>query len=167
MFDVVKLLFDICVFKKGPQDLPYSFNFLRLLVIINMISSFLILSMRMDWLNSLLEAIVGIFLVGAFSWIALSACRKLSRFYQTTCALLGVDTLLGFFAIPAMATMMTGQGGWPAFLIMLGLIGWHWAIIGYIMYRAMEQSLSFSLGLAFLYLLGSYKLMALLFPEAS
>ena len=32
MFDIIKLLFDICLFKKGPQDLPYSVWLLRLIV---------------------------------------------------------------------------------------------------------------------------------------
>ena len=53
------------------------------------------------------------------------------------------------------------------FLVMLGLIGWHWAVTGHIIHNALEQSLSFSLGLAFLYLLGSYQVMALLFPEVA
>ena len=63
--------------------------------------------------------------------------------------------------------METGQGGLLVFLVMLGLIGWHWAVTGHIIRNALEQSLSFGLGLAFLYLLGSYQVMALLFPEVA
>ena len=63
--------------------------------------------------------------------------------------------------------METGQGGLLVFLVMLGLIGWHWAVTGHIIRNALEKSLSFSLGLAFLYLLGSYQVMALLFPEVA
>jgi len=50
---------------------------------------------------------------------------------------------------------------------MFVLIGWHWAVTGHIIRNALEQDLSFSLGLAFLYLLGSYQVMALLFPEVA
>jgi len=40
MFEVIKLLFDICLFKKGPQDLPPSVWLLRLLIVIDVIVSF-------------------------------------------------------------------------------------------------------------------------------
>ena len=167
MFEILQSLFDICLFKKRPQDLPYSLLLLQLLAIINAISSFLILYIRYDWLNSLLQSLVGIALVTGFSWIILYLYRKLPRFNQTTAALLGTDAVIGFFALPAMATMMTGHGELLAFIVMLGLIGWHWAIIGHIIRNALEQSLSMSLGLAFLYLLVSYQVMALLFPEVA
>ncbi|MGZ8227470.1 MAG: hypothetical protein ACXWT3_12670 [Methylococcaceae bacterium] len=167
MFEIIRLIFAICIFKKSPQDLPHSLLLVGLLVIINIITSFLILKIQSGWLNSLIQAVVGIILLGGFSWICLFLCRKLPRFYQTASALLGVDAMIGFFALPAVATMVIGQGGLLVFLIVLALIGWHWAIIGHIMRNALEQSLSFSLGLAFLYLFGSYQLMALLFPEVA
>lgn len=167
MYDIIKLLFDICLFKKGPQDIPYSVNLLRLLVIVNVIISFLIVNIRTDWFHALLQSVVGVVLAIGFSWIALFVVRKLARFYQTACALIGTDALIGFFALPGMATMMTGQGGLLVFLVMLGLIGWHWAIIGHVMRNALGQSLSFSLGMALLYLLGSYQVMTLLFPKVA
>ena len=58
MFEIIKLLFDICLFKKGPQDLPPSVWLLRRLVVVDVIVSFLMLSIHTDWLNSLLQAIV-------------------------------------------------------------------------------------------------------------
>ncbi len=112
-------------------------------------------------------------LLSTFFWwqdlsgIMLYLAGKLGRFYQALSAVLGTDALISFFALPGMATMETGQGGLLVFLVMLGLIGWHWAVTGHIIRNALEKSLSFSLGLAFLYLLGSYQVMALLFPEVA
>lgn len=165
MFDILKLLFDICLFKKGPQDLPYSVWLLRILLIVYVSIRVLMLSIHFDWLNVLLQVIVDIFLVVGFFWIILYLARKLGRFYQVVSAVLGTDALISFFALPGMATMETGHGGLLVFLVILVLIGWHWAVTGHIIRNALEQSLSFSLGIAFLYLLGSYQLMALLFPE--
>ena len=54
-----------------------------------------------------------------------------------------------------------------AFSAMIGLMVWHWAVTGHIIRHALEKTLLFSLGLAFLYILGSYQVMALLFPEVS
>lgn len=165
MFDIIKLVFDICLFKKGPQDLPYSKWLLQLFLVVYVSIRVLMLSIHFTWLNVLLQVIVEIVLVAGFIWMMLSVARKQGRFYQVVCAVLGTDALISFFALPGIATMETGQGGLMVFLVMLVLIGWHWAVTGHIISNALEKPLSFSLGLAFLYLLGSYQVMALLFPE--
>ena len=167
MYDIIKILFDICLFKKGPQDLPYSLWLLRILLVVYVSIRILMLSIHFDWLNVLLQVIVEIFLVAGFFWIMLYLARKLGRFYQALSAVLGTDALISFFALPEIASLEIGQGGSVVFLVMLGLIGWHWAVTGHIIRNALEKSLSFSLGLAFLYLLGSYQVMALLFPEVA
>jgi hypothetical protein len=167
MYDIIKLLFDICLFKKGPQDLPYSVWLLRILLVLYVSIRILMLRIRFDWLNALMQISVEIFLVAGFIWIMLYLTRKLGRFYQVTSAVLGTDALISFLALPGIAAMETGQGGSVVFLVVLGLIGWHWTITGHIIRNALEQSLSFSLGLAFLYLLGTYQVMALLFPEVA
>jgi hypothetical protein len=167
MFDIIKLLFDICLFKKGPQDLPFSVWLLRILLVVYVSIRVLMLSIHFDWLNVLLQIIVDVFLVVVFFWVLLYLSRKLGRFYQVISAILGTDAMISFFALPGIASMETGQGGLLVFLVMLGLIGWHWAVTGHIIQNALEQNLSFSLGLAFLYLLGSYQVMALLFPEVA
>ncbi len=82
MFEIIKLLFDICLFKKGPQDLPASVWLLRVLVAADVSVSFLMLSIRTDWLNSLLQAIVGALLVVGFSWLMLYLARKRGRFFK-------------------------------------------------------------------------------------
>jgi hypothetical protein len=165
MFEIIKLLFDICLFKRGPQDLPHSVWLLRLLIAIYVIIRFLMLSMGTPWLNALLQVIVEVLLVVGFSWSMLYVDRRLQRFNQATCALLGTDALISFFAFPGIASMEIGRGGWLAFLVILGLMVWHWAVTGHIIRHALGQKLVFSLGLAFLYILGSYQVMVLLFPE--
>lgn len=165
MFEIIKLLFDICLFKKGPQDLPPSVWLLRFLAIVDVIVTFLMLSIHTDWLGSLLQAIVSAVLVVAFSWLMLYLVRKRERFNQTTGAFLGADALISFFALPGMASMMIGKGTLLAFVITIALMIWHWAVTGHIIRNALGQTLAFGLGLAFLYILGTYQAMALLFPE--
>lgn len=167
MFDILKLLFDICLFKKGPQDLPYSLWLLRILIIVYAGIRVLMLNIHFDWLDAILQVTVEIFLAIGFSWIILYVTHKLQRCYQVMSAIFGTDAVISFLALPTMASMETGQGGLLVFLVMLGLIIWHWAVTGHIIRHALEQNLSFSLGLAFLYLLGSYQAMALLFPEVT
>lgn len=165
MFEIVRRLFAICLFGKGPQDLPRVGLFLVLVGIVNLWVSYLMLAMGHEGVRSVLQACTGIVLELAFSAGSLFCFGKLARFNQTSAALLGTDALITFIALPVMATLMLGQGGIGAFLLMIGLIIWHWAVIGHIMRHALGQHLSFSLGLALLYLLASYKVIALLFPE--
>jgi len=160
MFDLIKLLFDICLLKKAPQDLRYSISLLKLLAIANLLVNFLLMNISVNWFSALLKAAVGVLLIGGFSWISLFFSGKLTRFCQTTCALLGTDALLDMFALPAITTMAVNQGGLLAFLVMIALIIWHWVITGHIMRNALEQSFSFSLGLAFLYLVVAYRVTA-------
>jgi hypothetical protein len=167
MFEIIKLLFDICLFKKGPQNLPNSVWLLRILAVVDAGISFLMLSIRGNWLNSLLQAVAGVLLVVGFSWIMLYVGRRLERFDLTACALLGTDALISFFALPGMASMMLGRSAPLAFFVTIALMIWHWAVIGHIIRNALGQTLVVSLGLAFLYLLGSYQVMALLFPEVA
>ena len=167
MFEIIKLLFDICLFKKGPQDLPNSVWLLRILVIVDVGVSFLMISIHTDWLNSLLQAIVGVLLVVGFSWLMLYVGSKAGAVLSNSCALLGTDALISFFALPGMASMMIGRGALLAFFVTIALMIWHWAVTGHIIRNALGQTWTFSLGLAFLYILGSYQVMALLFPEVA
>jgi len=165
MYDILKILFEICLFKKGPQDIPYSVWLLRLLAIIYTGIRFLMLAINTDWFNAFLQIIVEILLIIGFSWVILYIEHKLQRFYQVSCALLGTDTLINFLALPGILSMETGHGGWLVFALMLGLIGWQCAVISHIIHHALEQRLIYSFGLAILYILATYQVIALLFPE--
>lgn len=167
MFEIIKLLFDICLFKQGPQDVPYSVWLWRILMLVDIAASFLMINLRTVWLVSLLQAVVGAFLIVGFCWLILYLTRKRERFSQAVSAMLGVDALITFFALPGMATMAIGQGALFAFAVMIGLIVWHWAVVGHIIRNALGQTWSFSLGLAFLYIFGSYQVIAVLFPEVA
>jgi len=111
MFEIIKLIFDICLFKKGPQDLPHSVWLLRIMLVAYLSIRVLMLSIHYDWLNILIQVIVDIFLVTGFFWTLLFLDRKLGRLHQVFSAVLGTDALISFFALPGIATMEIGQGG--------------------------------------------------------
>jgi hypothetical protein len=167
IFEIIKLLFDICLFKQGPQGLPPSGWLWRILVVVDIAASFLMISIGAGLGVSLLQASVSALLIVGFSWLILYVARKPERFAQTTSALLGTDAVISFFALPAMASMMLGRGSLLAFAVTMTLMIWHWAVTGHIIRNALGQAWSFSLGLAFLYILGSYQVIAFLFPEVA
>lgn len=162
MFDLIVLLFDICTLKKAPQDIPYSTHLLKLFVIGNFVINSLLTSITDKWFIALLKAIIVIMTISAFSALSLIIVKKSTRFCQTTCALLGTDALISLLSVPAIAAISLNQGGIAGFLLMNGLMIWYWVITGHIIRNALEQSFSFSLGLAFLYLFSSYQVTSLL-----
>jgi hypothetical protein len=164
MYELLKLFFDICLFKKGPQDIPVSNWLLRFLIVIYAFISFLIIFLSSDAADTILQVLIGIMLILGPAWVILYVAKKLHRYQQTTCALIGTDTLFSFFALPAMATLI-GQGTMLAFITIVILMLWHWVVSGHIFSQALEQPFSFGLGISFLYILTSYQVMALLFPE--
>lgn len=164
MYELLKLFFDICLFKKGPQDIPVSKVLLRLLIPIYMFISFLIIILSSDIIDTILQVFLGVILILGSAWVILYVAKKLYRFQQTACALIGTDTVFSFFALPAMATLI-GQGTLLAFIVVVLLMLWHWVVSGHIFSQALDQPFSFGLGISFLYILTSYQVMALLFPD--
>lgn len=167
MYEIIKLLFDICLFKKGPHDLPSSLLLQKLLIIAYAVIRFLMLNIVPGWMNALLRITVEIIIVGGFSWIMLFFYRRLQRFCQVTCAFYGTFALIGFLSLPAIASLGTGRGGWVVFLAMLALTGWYCSVTTHIIYHALDRQLSMSIGVAFLFLMGSYLLLDFLVPGFS
>ncbi|MDF1584090.1 MAG: hypothetical protein RQ733_00255 [Methyloprofundus sp.] len=164
MYHYLALIFNICLFKQGPQDIPYSQTILRLSVIGYAIISFMLIQMSVSELSALLQVAVELIIIFSFSSLALTLAKKRQRFLQTTCALLGTDALISLFAMPAIASLSINPNNGLAFLAMLALMIWHWVITAHIIRHALSQSFSFALGIAFLYIFSAYQIMGVLFP---
>ncbi len=164
MYNLLMLFFEICLFKKGPQDVPVSTVLFFLLIPAYAIISFLILVLSVDVISAILQVLVEIAFVLVSSKVILYFAKKPERYIQTTCALIATDTLISFIALPVMATLI-GQGTALAFFSIVALMLWHWTVSGHIFSNALDQPFTFGLGIAFLYILVSYQVMAFLFPE--
>ncbi len=162
MYELIKLFFDICLFKKGPEDIPSSFWLLRLLIPVYAIINYLVLGMDRDGFNAAMQVIVEIALILGLSWIILFVAKKTERYQQTACALMATDALISFLALPAMATLI-GQGNILALVAIVIFMIWHWTVSGFIFSRALDQPFVFGLGVSFLYLLTMYHVLNFLF----
>lgn len=164
MYEVIKQLFDVCLFKKGPGDLPYSSQLQRYLIIAYAVIRFLMLNIASDWKQSLMRIAVEISYIGGFSGLMLFFMRRPQRFRQVTSAFYGTYALIGFIALPAAASIGIGRGGWVVFIAMIALTGWFCAVTAHIIYHALDRRFSTSIGVAFLFLMGSYLILDVLFP---
>lgn len=167
MSEILQLFYDIILFRKGPQDVPYSRLLTKVTLAVYALVSFLMLFMSSHWFSAILKMLADIVLLMAFVRITLAWVHKSERYQQTFCALLGTDALLTLCGVPATAVMLVPSGDLAVlgFFVVVGLILWHWAVIGHILSNALEQPLAFSLGIALLYMMATYQILAILFQS--
>ena len=164
MYELLRLFFNICLLKKGPQDIPGSNTVLSLVMPVYVIINFLILILASDISIALLQVTTESILILTLSWIILFFFKKSPRYSQTVCALVGTDAVISFFALPVMSILL-GQGSQFAFFALIVLMIWHWAVTGHIFRMALDKPLSFGLGISFLYILVSNLCMTMIFPD--
>ncbi len=164
MFELFKLFFDICRFKKAPQDVPGSNVLLRFLIALYACVSFLNLVLSSDALSAAIQVLIEILLILSLTWTILLMTQRSTRFQQTVCALMGTDTLISFFALPAIATLVI-QGSSLSFIAIVFLMLWHWVVSAHIFSHALNQPFIFGLGVSFMYILTSYQIISMIFPE--
>lgn len=164
MYQLIVLFFEICIMRKGPQDVPASPWLVRLMFIPYLLVNLLILLLDSDWSHALLQISAETVLMVGFCYPLLYFSGKTARFPQTLTALLGSDVVISLCAIPAVASLNT-QISQVAYIAMIVLMGWHWLVNGNIFRHALDRPLMFGLALAFLYILISTQVMTLLFTE--
>ncbi len=165
MYELLSLIFGICIFKKGPQDIPASNVLIRLLIPVYAVISFLMLLLNTNWYSAILQVGVEIALILGLSWAILLIGNQSARYQQTVCALMATEALISFIALPSMATLI-GQGAGLAYIAIVLLMVWHWAVSGHIFSHALGRPLVFGLAVSFMYILTSFQVMETLFPVA-
>jgi hypothetical protein len=139
---LLELFRDLCLLRRGPQDLPYSPGLLLIALALD-----LMLASRAASVNEA-AAPLALSLLFALSlpWLALRLAHLPERYLQTATALLGcriaftllaVPVVLGIGEIPTDPKTMTGTQlglGWLALL----LLGWQLAVRGNILRHSLN-----------------------------
>lgn len=163
----VKLFVDICFFKKGPQDIPASSFLFRLVLLAYFLIGVSLLMLQATWLDAVIQALAEAGVTLGFIWLTLLVSHKAARFQQTATAMLGTDALISIGALPLLVWLEAGssiQFPYP-YILLLGLMLWHLAIVSHILRHALSKPLSLGVGVAILYVLVSYQVMSALFAN--
>ena len=160
---LLKLFWNICLFRQGPQDIPASTFLLRLLIILYAIVNSIILLLESGWQIMLLQLPLQLVLMTGFFWGLLRLYNQQKRYPQTISALLGCDVLISLCAFPPLIWMITVPTNNFSFLLMLGIMVWQLAVIGHIVRQALSQHFYFAIGLAVVYVILSFKIMQTIF----
>jgi hypothetical protein len=153
MLALFNLFLDICLLRKGPQDVPASTALLKLCLVGYALSGLLVLLLNTSIPVAILQILLDLVLLSGLLYWGLLLHRHPQRFEQTLSALTGVGTLMGLLALPPMLWIVTqtadGDVSLPS-LLLLAMLGWSITVIAHILRHAFETSL----GLGILYALG-------------
>lgn len=162
---LLKLFLDICLYRKGPQDLPASGFLLRLTLAAYWVVGTLLQAPDSGWLPAMLQTAAELAMSLAVVAVLLYTVGRPQRFLQTATAWLGTDALVSLLGIPPLQLIADIGAGPIAALLWLLLVGWHIAVMAHIVRHALSQSLPVGFVVAVLYTVVSFQALAFLFPS--
>ena len=136
---LLKLLFDIVMLRRGPDDLPYSWLLLNVCVALWLASLFATTAILGNFDMRDAAVAVGSAIVGVASYSALLVALGFGRrFVQTVSALIGTGALISFamLAVLVLATPFAGRN--IANLLAFLLLVWSVPVKGHIIARAIN-----------------------------
>ena len=152
MTPLLKLYFDICRFRKGPQDVPASAFLLGLTITAYATVGLLLFSIETDLLSAIFQVLIEGGMLLGFLYVTLVSAQ------------LGTDALISSMAIPLLALTAGARGPQSAYIFLLMLMLWHVSVVANILRHALSKSYGFGLGLAIAYFVGTYQIMSALAP---
>lgn len=165
---LLTLFWRLTTFRAGPENAPYSYPMLGVTVL-----GWLILQGAVGLLQTsasqpqlLMSQVVTLGVIFAGTAALLNFKGLQSRWCQTAMALVGVDVVLTVVSLPLMGINMaqTQPLPWVNGLYLL-LVSWQLAAQGFIYRRALEIGPFLGLGIALMWLVVSYALVATLIPD--
>lgn len=153
----LNLFVEICLFRRGPQDVPASSTLLVICGLVYFAAGLLALqSMSSPIGNSVLYALTDMGTYGVITWLLLTLTRRRSRFLQTFTTMLGTGALLGMIAWPITTWQSRdlAEAGLPS-LLLWGVTIWIIAVTAHILRQALEIRRGQAVALAMLYVIAS------------
>lgn len=162
MREFIQLFWQICQFKKGPQDVPESRGLYYLSICCYAITSLFITKINMNWSIAIINSLIGFMLLLGFVWAVLKYNGKQERFYPTATALFGVDAFITACSLPVFAAVVFKFQPGVAFLFLVLLLIWNWAVMANIFRLALSSSIAVGLVLATVFYLFSFEFLRLI-----
>ena len=162
--DILRLLFNICLLRDGPEDLPHSRVLLGVLVIVSFATSTLIGSMVNEFRVAGLSGIAA--LLFSFAFTKLLLFRRPERFLQTFSAMLGTDAIIGVALLPSFYSMqylpLSGVAELFFNVTVFALLVWVVIVYGYIFSKALSILINYGIAISVGYVLLSTLIIGLM-----
>jgi len=158
----------ICLLRRGPQDLPTSGILLAIALAAHTVMSILLSKVSLSAAFAMLSGVVDTVLLVVLTGALLTVQRRNARLIQTLTALAGTGAIITVIALPISgwlhgADQAAGEGVF-ALLLLLILTGWSLAIAGHIFRHALSVPYFVGLVLAVVFYWISISVFRSLFP---
>ena len=160
MQQLIRVFWDIALWRRGPRDLPVSRPLFAAVALAYVLVS--ALQSRLVYGPSLMlpRALADLALTLAIFWATLRIARRPHRFAQTALAVLGTGTLLSLpvLALQLIAAQAGAHGPVATFLSIASvpLLVWYLFVVGQIVRLALESPLFTGMAVAMSYFVLSY-----------
>lgn len=163
---LIHRFFDICLFRRGPQDIPFSTTLLMLAAGTNLIISTSLGLMDLGPGSAFLQSSAAVILMGAYLWGLLRLWGKSARFVQTLTAAYACDTLISCGAL----ILLLAARLLPEWVALLGIpllvvTMWQMAVFAHVLRHGLSIGLAGGAGLSLAYTAIVIRLMMQLFPH--
>ena len=150
MLEIVKTLFNICLLRKGPEDLPCDLSLIVMLIGVSLAVSIWLGAIIHDPQIAGISSIAGLFFSFAFTKVLL--LKNPERFIQTFCAMLGTVTLINLISVPVIYPL-SKEGLNENLVLLFGLLSfalfiWIVVIYGFIFSRAISSVLGYGVAIS-------------------
>lgn len=164
MSALLKTLFDICLLRKGPEDLPANNSLMLMLVACSVLVSLYLGSFIHDYQIAFILSVVGVVIAFAFSKLLL--IKKPERFLQTYSAMLGATILIDIITVPIVLPLLNEDLNKSLIvmfsLLLLATYVWYVVVNGFIVSRAISSTLGYGVSISIAYVLVAYMIFKLI-----
>ena len=168
---ISKAFLEICLLRKGPQDLPKSTELLVLSLFMYTLIDVLLTVQSRPFIDALMVSFVDVGFLLLVTFLILKQHKHLDRWHQTMTALFGTGVVLGIFIFPLVFGGFQNQyEEWLQqiiVLLFLIMVIWNVAVLAHIVRHAISTSAGIGVMIAILYVWMSSLLVTMLFPEIS
>lgn len=158
MSATIKILINIILLRKGPEDLPASISLMFVLAAINLFISIVLASKIHSQTIAVSLSVVGLFMTYIFIKILL--INKPERFTQTFSAMMGVSILIDLISVPIVFPLLNENLNqnilFLFWLLATSLYIWLVVTYGFIVSRALSITLGYGISISAAYVLVSY-----------
>ncbi len=172
MLASIKTLFtsfvEICLFRRGPQDLPASGFFLGIIFAISILISFLLNLINLPIQHTALAVMINVLIVVSITWLILKLYNKPMRFVQTLTAQMGAGIIISVVATPVIVMLAYAEDHninmTAPVMLWFGLFIWELAVTAHILRHALSTTFIQGFLMSILYPLIYFQLTDFLIP---
>ena len=167
MQQLVKLFWEICLLRKGPQDVPAAAALFWLLLVVGLFVDLFIAANFVEFQSAVLLVVSNTLVLFGVVICLLLIFRYTNRVTQTLTTLIGTGLLFSFIRIPLMFVFkaMPDHAGIFGFVEIFVLI-WSLVVIAHILRHALTIEWLLAAMLSFGYFMVSYQLANYFIPQA-